>query len=65
MGRAVGLLYCDAVSSIWFILRRIRYRISQNIRRVFLYLQILVRKVGSPYFRVHKNKYEEDDYEEL
>jgi hypothetical protein len=39
------------------------YRISPNIMRVFLIL--LLRKEGLPYFRVLKNKYEEDDYEEL
>lgn len=33
MGRAVGLLYYDAVSSMWFVLHRITYRIIQLIRQ--------------------------------
>jgi hypothetical protein len=41
-----------------------RYRgglpISPNIKLVFYFQILLLRKEGSPYFRVLKNKYEDD-----
>jgi hypothetical protein len=39
------------------------YGIIPNRRRGFLFQAVLVEKEGSPYFRILKNKCEEDDYE--
>jgi hypothetical protein len=37
--------------------------ITSNTRRSVFFQIMLLRKEGSPYFQVLKNKYEEDDYE--
>jgi hypothetical protein len=39
-----------------------KYSVSPNTMRVFIQT-LLLRDEGLPYFRVHKNKYEDGDYE--
>jgi hypothetical protein len=42
-----------------------QYRIIPNIRRGFLFQILLLEKEESLYFRILKNKFEEDDYEQF